>query len=96
MKPETSSVDAIGDFYTNHPYPPPIDNLDRARDMWKDQNVHRAEYHLFWPHKQYRADIDVLIAGPKDLRKRLHVGEKEISAASLDSQGNKVVSVSAK
>lgn len=42
------------------------------------------------------ADIDVLLAGPPTLRKRLHVSDKEIAAAAADSQGNKVVSVSAK
>jgi hypothetical protein len=41
-------------------------------------------------------DIDVLLAGPPQLRKRLHVGEKEIQAATPDPQGNRVVSVSAK
>jgi hypothetical protein len=41
-------------------------------------------------------DIDVLLAGPPQLRKRLHVGEKEIQAATPDTQGNRVVSVSAK
>jgi len=62
MKPKTVA-DPVGEFYTNHPYPPPLENLDRARDMWQDENVHRAEYHLFWPNKEYRADFDVLIAG---------------------------------
>lgn len=62
MKPKTV-LDPIGEFYTNHPYPPPLENLDRARDLWQDQNVHRAEYHLLWPHKEYRAEFDVLIAG---------------------------------
>jgi SAM-dependent methyltransferase len=56
-------MDPIGEFYTNHPYPPPIDNLDRARDMWQDENVHRAEFHLFFPDREYRANFDVLIAG---------------------------------
>ena len=51
------------EFYTRHPYPPPVDNLDRARDEWRDPNRHRAEYHLFWPHRPYRADLDILIAG---------------------------------
>ena len=41
-------------------------------------------------------DIDVLLAGPPQLRKRLHVGEKEIQAATPDPQGSRVVSVSAK
>lgn len=42
------------------------------------------------------ADIDVLLAGPPTLRKRLHIGEKEIGTAQADAQGNKVISVSAK
>ena len=62
MKPKTVA-DPIGQFYTRHPYPPPLENLDRARDMWQDQNVHRAEFHLLWPGKEYRADFDVLVAG---------------------------------
>jgi SAM-dependent methyltransferase len=56
-------ADEIGEFYTNHPYPPPLTNLDRARDLWVDENFHRAEWHLLWPHKEYRADFDVLVAG---------------------------------
>ena len=63
MRMETKDTDPIYQFYTNHPYPPPIDNLDRARDMWQDENIHHAEYHVLWPHKEYRADLDVLIAG---------------------------------
>jgi SAM-dependent methyltransferase len=62
MKPKTVS-DPVGEFYTNHPYPPPLENLDRVREMWQDENVHRAEFHLLWPHKKYRADFNVLIAG---------------------------------
>lgn len=41
-------------------------------------------------------DIDVLLAGPPELRKRLHVGETEIQAATPDPEGNRVVSVSGK
>jgi SAM-dependent methyltransferase len=63
MKPFESAVDPICEFYTRHPYPPPVENLDRARDMWQDENIHRAEFHLLWPHKEYRADLNVLVAG---------------------------------
>lgn len=55
--------DPIRDFYTSHPFPPPVDNLDRAREMWQDENIHRAEHHLLWPEQEYRADLDVLVAG---------------------------------
>ena len=55
--------DPVSKFYTEHPYPPPVENLDRARDEWQDENRHRAEYHLFWPNKKYRPDLEILIAG---------------------------------
>ena len=58
-----SRPDPIGEFYTQHPYPPPVENLDRARDVYRDENVPRSEFHLLWPDKSYRADLDVLVAG---------------------------------
>ncbi len=63
MSNSKSHTDPILDFYTNHPYPPPVENLDRVRDMWRDEKITRAEFHLLWPHKEYRPEIDVLIAG---------------------------------
>lgn len=56
-------MDPIAEFYARHPYPPPVANLDRARDEWRDSNRARAEFHLFWPEKPYRPDIRILIAG---------------------------------
>ena len=55
------SADPVCEFYTSHPYPTPVETLERG--MWHDENVHRAEHHLLWPDKEYRADQDVLIAG---------------------------------
>lgn len=64
MTPKSNiSEDPICEFYTNHPYPPPIENLERARELYQDENVPRAEFHLLWPNKEYRADLDVLVAG---------------------------------
>src|SRR6185503_17173923 len=63
MKAKKVTTDPIRDFYTSHPFPPPIDSLDRAREMWRDENIHRAEHHLLWPDREYRADLDVLVAG---------------------------------
>lgn len=57
------NTDPISDFYTKHPYPPPISDFDRARDEWRDENIQRSEFHMLWPGKKYRADIDVLVAG---------------------------------
>ena len=55
--------DPIEAFYPRHPYPPPVANLDRVRDEWQDTNRDRAEYHLFWPDRTYRTDLDILVAG---------------------------------
>jgi SAM-dependent methyltransferase len=57
------SSDAIEAFYTSRPYPPPVTNLDRAREDWRDANRHRAEYHLLWPCRPYRTDLAILVAG---------------------------------
>ena len=64
MCAQNLSTDPVCEFYTDHPYPPPVENLDRARDEWRDdENRHRAEYHLLWPGKPYRIDLDILVAG---------------------------------
>jgi SAM-dependent methyltransferase len=55
--------DPVGEFYTHHPYPPPVANLDRARDEWQDLNRHRSEFHLYWPERAYRSELDILVAG---------------------------------
>lgn len=55
--------DSIVEFYTNHPFPPPLENLDRALEYYRDDNVRRSEFHLLWPNRAYREDFDVLIAG---------------------------------
>lgn len=55
--------DPICEFYTEHPYPPPVENLDRARDEWEDGNRRRAEYHLFWPDQKFHEDLNILVAG---------------------------------
>ena len=57
------NVDPVCAFYTAHPYPPPVANLDRARDEWQDPERHRAEHHRLWPDHPYRADLDILVAG---------------------------------
>ncbi len=56
-------TDPIADFYTRHPYPPPVENLDRARDEWRDDARRRAEFHLLWPARPYHPDLDILVAG---------------------------------
>src|SRR4026209_647203 len=60
---ETKNTDPIYDFYNTFPFPPPISDLEHTREIFLDENVHHAEHHLLWPNKEYRADLDVLVAG---------------------------------
>jgi 2-polyprenyl-3-methyl-5-hydroxy-6-metoxy-1,4-benzoquinol methylase len=50
-------------FYDSHPYPAPIDNLDRHRDLYRNPERRRAQSLLLWPAEKPRADREILIAG---------------------------------
>jgi SAM-dependent methyltransferase len=53
---------AVSAFYERHPYPPPVDDLDRYRRLWSDDR-RRADACLFWPAEPYRDDRSILVAG---------------------------------
>jgi len=53
----------VRDFYEHHPYPPPVDDLDRYRRLWENRHRRRADFHLFWPDQPYREDRSILVAG---------------------------------
>jgi SAM-dependent methyltransferase len=50
-------------FYERMPYPAPLTNLDDHRDLYKNPDRRRAEFHLIWPDKQPRTNQEILIAG---------------------------------
>jgi SAM-dependent methyltransferase len=50
-------------FYESHPYPPPVDSLEKYRSLGQDRQKRRTDYHLFWPLRPYREDLSILIAG---------------------------------
>ena len=52
----------VSAFYENHPYPPPVDDLQAYRQAWDDQR-RRADSHLLWPAEPYRDDRSILVAG---------------------------------
>ena len=93
MKLRLESRDAICAFYTAHPYPPPVENLDRALDEWRDGKRHRADFHLLWPDRAYRPDLDILVAGCGTwqaakyavCRPEARITGIDVSATSLDS-----------
>ena len=50
-------------FYDSHPYPAPIDNLDRHRDLYRNPARRRAQSLLLWPTEKQRAGRQILVAG---------------------------------
>lgn len=58
-----STAEAVRDFYTRHPYPPPVESLDRYRDRWANTPRRMADYHLHEPAKPFREDRKILVAG---------------------------------
>ena len=59
----TNIADEVRAFYDRHPYPPPVTDLDDDRRSWQDQNRRLADYHLYWPDRPYRDNLNVLVAG---------------------------------
>jgi SAM-dependent methyltransferase len=59
---DTTIAGQVSAFYENHPYPPPVDDLQAYRELWDDQR-RRADFHLFWPAEPYREDHSILVAG---------------------------------
>ena len=37
-----SIADEVREFYQRHPYPPPVENLDRYRERWNDTQRQRG------------------------------------------------------
>jgi SAM-dependent methyltransferase len=58
-----SRSEEVRDFYEKMPYPAPLTSLDTHRDLYKNPDRRRAEFHLIWPAKQPRGDQEILIAG---------------------------------
>jgi SAM-dependent methyltransferase len=54
---------AIRAFYESHPYPAPIDSLERRLDRYRDPHRRRAQNLLLWPLEKPRPDRSILVAG---------------------------------
>jgi SAM-dependent methyltransferase len=56
-------ADEVRAFYESHPYPAPIGNLDRQRDLYRNPDRRRALSLLLWPMEKPRANREILVAG---------------------------------
>jgi SAM-dependent methyltransferase len=56
-------ADEVRAFYESHPYPPPLRNLDRHRELYRNPDRRRALSLLLWPTQPPRPNRRILIAG---------------------------------
>jgi len=56
-------ADMVRAFYETHPYPAPIVNLDRHRDLYRNPDRRRALSLLLWPTEKPRGNREILVAG---------------------------------
>ena len=59
----TDPADEVRTFYETHPYPAPITNLDRHRELYRNPDRRRALSLLLWPTEKPRANREILVAG---------------------------------
>ena len=59
----TNPADAVRAFYESHPYPAPLGNLDRHRELYRNPDRRRAQSLLLWATEKPRADREILVAG---------------------------------
>jgi SAM-dependent methyltransferase len=60
---ELKRFNDVQSFYERRPYPAPLTNLDRHRELYRDPLRRRAQFHLLWPERPYTTRQNILVAG---------------------------------
>jgi SAM-dependent methyltransferase len=55
--------DEVRAFYESHPYPAPLGNLDRHRELYRNPDRRRAVSLLLWPTRKPAPNRKILVAG---------------------------------
>lgn len=63
IRSDARPADPIEAFYDKHPYPSPVSDLDRYRDLWSSEERRKVDHYLHWPRWPYRENVSVLVAG---------------------------------
>jgi SAM-dependent methyltransferase len=78
-------ADEVRSFYETHPYPAPIDNLDRHRELYRNPDRRRALSLLIWPTEKQRANRDILVAGCGTSQAAIHaLREPDARVTAID------------
>jgi SAM-dependent methyltransferase len=61
--PPSDPAGEVRAFYESHPYPAPLSNLDRHRELYRNPDRRRALSLLLWPARKPRPERKILVAG---------------------------------
>jgi 2-polyprenyl-3-methyl-5-hydroxy-6-metoxy-1,4-benzoquinol methylase len=59
----TDRADEVRAFYESHPYPAPLRDLDRHREIYRNPDRRRSMSLLMWPTEKPRGNHEILVAG---------------------------------
>ena len=78
-------ADEVRAFYENHPYPAPIENLDRHRELYRNPDRRRALALLLWPMEKPRENREILVAGCGTSQAAIHaLREPDTRVTAID------------
>src|SRR6516164_5882340 len=79
------SADAVRDFYESHPYPAPLGDLDRHRELYRNLDRRRAASLTLWPNEKQRANRGILVAGCGTSQAAIHaLREPDARVTAID------------
>jgi very-short-patch-repair endonuclease/SAM-dependent methyltransferase len=77
--------EAVRAFYESHPYPAPLRDLDRRREIYRNPDRRRALSLLLWPTEQARANREILVAGCGTSQAAIHaLREPDARVTAID------------
>ena len=77
--------EAVRAFYESHPYPAPLRDLDRYRELYRNPDRRRAWSLLLWPTEKPRAKREILVAGCGTSQAAVHaLREPDANVTAID------------
>src|SRR6516162_7927054 len=81
----TDRADAVRAFYESHPYPAPLRDLDRHRELYRNPDRRRALSLLLWPLETPRTNREILVAGCGTSQAAIHaLREPDAHVTAID------------
>jgi SAM-dependent methyltransferase len=77
-------------FYESHPYPAPLRDLDRHRELYRNPDRRRALSLLLWPLEKPRRNREILVAGCGTSQAAIHAlreADARVTAIDISETG---------